>query len=170
MPTRWWTWCQRRRRRVIAAAAAITCLVAAGLLVQDWRATLSATDRANDRLGHTRASLHRTEDDVDEAEATADTSWASLEAEVASLGARRVEATMAQGTLDAASQSLSGLQAQLAAANLELATSSGRLAALQRCMVGVNEALNQAGARDTAGLADTLHDIAGTCTDAGVQL
>jgi chromosome segregation ATPase len=152
------------------AAAALACLVAAGLLVRDWRMTLAATDRAAERLHDTRTSLHRSERDLDAAEATADASWASLVAEVDALAARRTERSDAQGTLDAASQQLGGLQAQLTAANVELAASSGRLAALQRCMLGVNEALNQAGARDTAGLARTLRDIEGTCTDAGVQL
>jgi chromosome segregation ATPase len=167
---RLWRVLRERRRVAVAAAAAVACLVAAGLLVRDWRSALAATDRAADRLADTRSSLHRTEGDVAEAEATADADWASLEAEVAALGARQAERSDAQGTLDAASQSLADLQAQLASANVELAASSGRLAALQRCMVGVNEALNQAGARDTAGLAATLRDIEGTCTDAGVQL
>jgi chromosome segregation ATPase len=169
MPTLWRR-LRERRRAVVVAAAALTCLVAVGLLVRDWRATLAATDRAADRLHDTRSSLHRTEDDLATAEETADASWASLEAEVDALVTRRTEASDAQGTLDATSQALTGLQAQLTAANVELAASSGRLDALQRCMMGVNEALNQAGARDTAGLADTLHDIEGTCTDAGVQL
>jgi chromosome segregation ATPase len=165
-----WRGLRERRRAVGVVAAAVACVAVAGLLVWDWRATLAATDRAEDRLHDTRSSLHRTEADLTVADATADASWASLEAEVEALAARRSEATSAQGTLDATSQALTDLQAQLAAANVELAASSGRLDTLQRCMAGVNEALNQAGARDTAGLARTLHDIEGTCTDAGVQL
>ena len=68
------------------------------------------------------------------------------------------------------SAALADLQAQLSASSADLAASTGRLATLQECLVGVAEALNQAAAGDTNGLATTVREIEGTCAAAGAEL
>ena len=95
---------------------------------------------------------------------------AGLAAELVTLTTRRDERAAAQGTADATTAALTDLQGVLSASTADLAASTGRLATLQECLVGVAEALNQAAAGDTNGLARTVREIEGTCAAAGAEL
>ena len=84
--------------------------------------------------------------------------------------AREAERSQSQGTYDANVLWLQGLQGALDDANAALRISAGQLGALQSCVAGATEALNQAAAGDTGGLAVTVRGIQGVCSEAGVQL
>lgn len=159
-----------RRRRVRLAVAAVACLVAAGLVARDWSATLGATDRAAARLDQTRAELDRTGDDLATTRARVGSRRETLGGELGTLGTRQAERADARGTLDATGLWLAALESQLAAATAELEASTGRLGSLQACLVGASRALNQAAARDTAGMAATVRAVEGVCAEAGVDL
>ena len=84
--------------------------------------------------------------------------------------AREAERTQVQGSYDATALWLQGLQGQLSNANAALEASTGQLGALQTCVAGATEALNQAAAGDSGGLANTVRGIEDVCAQAGVQL
>ncbi len=107
---------------------------------------------------------------MDTATADLDAQQATLGDELATLDTRRSEADAAQDTLDSTSLLLTALRAQLSEATADLEVRTTRLDALELCLVGVAEALNQAAVGDTAGLAATVRDVEGRCTEAGVDL
>jgi septal ring factor EnvC (AmiA/AmiB activator) len=161
----------RARRRLLVRVLVATAVLAAVVLVgRDWLATDRATERADDRVRETRQQLEVTRADHDAAVAEVEALRAALEADLATLMTRRDERAAAQGNADAAGAALADLQARLSASTVDLAASAGRLATLQECLVGVAEALNQAAAGDTNGLARTVRDIEGTCAAAGAEL
>jgi chromosome segregation ATPase len=165
---RTWLWAHRRVLvRVLVAAAVLTAAVLVG---QDWLATNRATERTDDRLRVTRDELEVARGDHDAAVAEVEALRAALAAELATLTTRQEERAAAQGTADATSAALTDLQGALSASTADLAASTGRLATLQKCLVGVAEALNQAAAGDTNGLATTVREIEGTCAAAGAEL
>jgi chromosome segregation ATPase len=159
------------RRRVLLRVLVAAAVLATVLLVgRDWLATDRATDRADGSLRATRRELEATRGDHDAAVAEVEALRAALVADLATLTTRQQERAAAQGNADAASAALTDLQGQLSASTADLAASTGRLATLQECLVGVAEALNQAAAGDTNGLASTVHEIEGTCAAAGAEL
>ena len=160
----------RRRRPLARLLVATAVLVGAVLVGRDWVATARATDRADADLRDARQDLAATRDDHAAAVEEVDALRATLQADLATLAARRVEQEAAQGAADAAGAALTDLEDQLASSRADLAASTGRLATLQQCLVGVAEALNQAAAGDASGLAETVRDIEGTCAAAGAQL
>jgi len=159
-----------RRRMAIVGLASVVALVGFGLMARDWNATLDATDRANDRLDRTEAKLDRTQDDLGATVEIVDANRVALAAAIRTRLAREAERSQSQGTYDANVQWLQGLQGALDDANAALVVSTGQLDALQSCVAGATEALNQAAAGDTGGLAVTVRGIQGVCAEAGVQL
>jgi hypothetical protein len=165
---RTWLWAGRRAlARVLVAAAVLTAAV---LIGRDWLGTQRATERTDDRLRVTRDELEIARGGPDAAVAEVEALRAALDAELATLTTRRDERAAAQGTADVTSAALTDLQGALSASTADLAASTGRLSTLQECLVGVAEALNQAAAGDTNGLARTMREIEGTCAAAGAEL
>jgi chromosome segregation ATPase len=159
-----------RRRLLVRVLVAAAVLAAVVLVGRDWLATERATERAADRVRDTRRELEVTRAGHDAAVAEVEALRAALVADLATLTTRQEERAAAQGSAEAASATLADLQAQLSASSADLAASTGRLATLQECLVGVAEALNQAAAGDTNGLATTVRQIEGTCAAAGADL
>ena len=162
LPPRW--------RVVGAVAAGAVVLAGAGLVARDWVRTVDAAERVDRELAVERLALRDTEDHLASMVDSVDVSRATLLSERASLAARVDEREAAEGTANDAAIWLAGLKDQLASATADLDASSGRLSSLQVCLVGVSQALNQAAARDHAGLAATLREVEGSCSAAGVEL
>jgi hypothetical protein len=159
-----------RQRKAIIGLASVAGVVSLGLMACDWNATLDATDRANDRLDRTESELHQTQDDLGATLDTVDANRLTLAGAIKTRLAREAERRQSQGTYDANVLWLQGLQGALDNANATLQTSTGQLDALQACVAGATEALNQAAAGDTGGLATTVRGIEDVCAQAGVQL
>jgi hypothetical protein len=156
------------RRRIVVSALALACMVAALLVARDWVSTRSAAAESAARLDATRASLHRTDEDLDATRDRIAAGEAELRDKQTLLAVRKAERMAAQGNAEATLAWLTTLQDQLNAATAELDASSGRLEALQTCMGGVARALNQVSAHDSGGVARTMRDIEDSCATAGV--
>ena len=159
-----------RQRKAIIGLASVAGVVGLGLMACDWNATVDATDRANARLDRAEAELHQTQDDLGATVEIVAANRLTLAGAIKTRLAREAERTQSQGTYDANVLWLEGLQGALSDANVALQTSAGRLDALQACVAGATEALNQAAAGDSGGLASTVRGIDGVCAQAGVQL
>ncbi len=159
-----------RQRKAMIGLASLAGVVGLGLMACDWNATLDATDRANDRLDRTEAELDQTRDDLTATRETVGANRLTLAGAIKTRLVREAERAWTQGTYDANALWLQARQGSLNDANANLQATTGRLEALQTCVAGATEALNQAAAGDSTGLATTVRNIEGVCAQAGVQL
>ena len=157
-------------RRAALGLASVAGVVGIGLMACDWNATLDATDQANERIDRTEARLDQTRDELGATRDTVQSNRVTLAGAIKSRIIREAERTQAQGTYDSTNLWLQAVQGNLNNANAVLVATAGQLGALQSCVGGVTEALNQAAAGDTGGMANTVRGIEGVCAQAGVQL